>query len=577
MNSLTELLAQVAWKGTVILGAGFAAAWLPVRTSAAFRHYCWTMTLALLLALPVAIAFSPKWSLPLPASPSSAATAPVTTLRIGGSNAAGPVPMVPARNPVLWIYGAGCFAVLMRFAAGALRTRRLLAGSAPLSRPGIPRRVRVVESPHAPVPLVWGIRRPVIALPLTWRRWPDERLRAVLLHELIHVQRRDLLAQVTAQAACCLYWFHPLAWIALREQRRERERACDDAVLERGIGAAEYAGHLVDLVRGLSVQAPAMAEAGDFEGRVRALLDRGRNRAPLGRGMALAVSLLALILIVPMACMTSFAAARAATAALPTPVQAIHVEIPEGTRPLLPTPVDKERRRALWAHGPALALAAAPAPPAPQQQNAVGALAGVVNDPSGARIPGARIHLRNLEGNNEESVVANPAGEFLFSAIPAGRYEMEVRAPGFKIAHKQAVVVAGSAARADAFMEVGEISETATVVGSRPAVAAPRAAIPPQRIPIGGNVQPSKLLSQARPVYPDDLQQQGVTGTVIIRAVVGKEGQILNPRVINTDVHPGLAKAALDAVGKWLYEPSKLNGQPIEVLTTIQITFELDQ
>ena len=315
-----------------------------------------------------------------------------------------------------------------------------------------------------------------------------------------------------------------------------------------------------------------MAEASDFEGRVRALLDRGRNRAPLGRGLAMAVSLLAVILTVPTASITSYAkAARPAPPAVP-------ILSPAGA----PSPVTalaegKPHRPAALRRASTLALAAAPVDVTPEQQNAAGALAGVVSDPSGARIPGAQIHLRNLEGSNEETAAANEAGEFTFAAIPAGRYDLEVRARGFKIWRKQAVVAAGAAARADAFMEVGEISEVATVKGSRPAVAAPRASIPPQRIPIGGNVQPSKLLSQPRPVYPEDLQQQGITGSVIIRAVVGKEGQLLNAHVINTDVHPGLAKAALDAVGRWLYEPSKLNGQPIEVLTTIQITFELDQ
>jgi hypothetical protein len=66
MIDISDLLAQAAWKGTVILAAGFAAAWLPARASAAFRHYCWTTAFAVLLALPLAMADSPKWSLPLP-------------------------------------------------------------------------------------------------------------------------------------------------------------------------------------------------------------------------------------------------------------------------------------------------------------------------------------------------------------------------------------------------------------------------------------------------------------------------------------------------------------------------------
>ena len=73
------------------------------------------------------------------------------------------------------------------------------------------------------------------------------------------------------------------------------------------------------------------------------------------------------------------------------------------------------------------------------------------------------------------------------------------------------------------------------------------------------------------------MQQQGITGTVMLKAIIGKDGRLLNPRVLNTDIHPGLAQAALDGVGKWLYQPTLLNGQPVETLTSIDIRFELDK
>jgi protein TonB len=94
---------------------------------------------------------------------------------------------------------------------------------------------------------------------------------------------------------------------------------------------------------------------------------------------------------------------------------------------------------------------------------------------------------------------------------------------------------------------------------------------------VGGYVQPSKLLRQPRPEYPEDLQRQGITGTVVIRAVVGTDGRLLNPKVVNTEIHPRLAQAALDAVAQWLYEPTRLNGQPVETLTKIEVAFSLDQ
>jgi len=64
---------------------------------------------------------------------------------------------------------------------------------------------------------------------------------------------------------------------------------------------------------------------------------------------------------------------------------------------------------------------------------------------------------------------------------------------------------------------------------------------------------------------------------VIIKAVISTTGEPLNPQVVNTAVNFGLAQAALDAVRQWRYQPTLLNGQPVEVTTTIQVTFELDQ
>src|SRR5260370_20971010 len=133
--------------------------------------------------------------------------------------------------------------------------------------------------------------RPVVFLPEAAQSWPAERLHAVVLHELIHVQRHDLVAQVAAQAACCFYWFHPMVWMAARQLRKERECACDDAVLSGGVAAPDYAGHLLELARAMVqrrrlADGPAMAETGDLEERRRGGRDRGRNRAPVSGRLA---------------------------------------------------------------------------------------------------------------------------------------------------------------------------------------------------------------------------------------------------------------------------------------------------
>jgi protein TonB len=141
------------------------------------------------------------------------------------------------------------------------------------------------------------------------------------------------------------------------------------------------------------------------------------------------------------------------------------------------------------------------------------------------------------------------------------------------------VVTAGTATRSDVNLELGGMSETVTVRAARtsPPPAMPQRTGAPQRIPVGGSVQIARLVRQPRPVYPEALKQQGVTGVVMIKTVVSKEGETVNPQVVNTDVHPDMAQAALDAVRQWRYTPTLLNGQPVETVTTVEIRFELDQ
>jgi TonB family protein len=518
-------LAEFAWKSTVVLAAAFTANYALRRGSAAVRHFVWTTAFAVLPVLALMIGAGPRWE----AGPAPAVTA---TIAVHAGNA--PAAPQPRRIPFETIYAAGGALVLARFAIGIARTALLSRGAQTASHAAafvadlrstlrIARPVRALAGREIAVPMAWGILRPVALLPEASRDWPIARLRTVLLHELTHVKRHDLLAQLIAQFACTLFWFHPLVWLAGRQQRIERERACDDAVLNRGIAPAEYAGHLMELARSLAGHpaapsvVPAMAETSDLESRVRALLDRGCNRAPLTRRVAAMVATVACALVLPVATLTTHA-----------------------------------------------------------QQADRGALAGIVKDPSGARIPGATVTAKNLDGANVETVKTNAAGEYAFTSIPPGRYEVEGKVPGFALLKTEAVVTGGTAARADLNLALGAMSETVTVRTSRTAPAPQMPARVPERIPIGGNVQPSKLLRQVRPVYPEDLKAQGINGTVKIKAIISKTGDVLNPTVIST-ADPKLAQAVLDAVKQWQYTPTLLNGQPVEVLTTIDMTFDFDK
>jgi protein TonB len=90
-------------------------------------------------------------------------------------------------------------------------------------------------------------------------------------------------------------------------------------------------------------------------------------------------------------------------------------------------------------------------------------------------------------------------------------------------------------------------------------------------------VQATKLIRMLRPEYPAYLQQLGIQGTVVMRAVISTTGDLLNVEAVNSDVDARLVATALDAVRIWKYQPTLLNGQPVEVATTITVDFQLGQ
>ena len=95
------------------------------------------------------------------------------------------------------------------------------------------------------------------------------------------------------------------------------------------------------------------------------------------------------------------------------------------------------------------------------------------------------------------------------------------------------------------------------------------------RIRIGGNVMSAKILEKVPPVYPPLARQTRIQGTVRLHAIIGKDGLVKQLEVMSG--HPLLVQSALDAVRKWKYEPVLLNGEPVEVDTTIDVIYALNQ
>jgi len=350
------LAIDAAIKSSLVLGGTFAAVLFLRRASAATRHLAWTLGLAGTLLLPALSLGLPRWEVPLvrlatdePATIAASATPPVrvpgphATHRAQVTAAQAPSPTVTSSpteeasraasfaidlGTVSWttllviVWAAGAAIVLARVLLGLaavqwMSRRTPLVVDAPWSAQanalasslGLPR-VRFLRSSTATMPMAWGIWRPSILMPADADAWPTDRLRIVLLHELAHVKRRDCATHAFAQIACAVYWFNPLAWMAARRLRSERERACDDLVLSAGTRGSDYANELLEVARVmragrfpavLAGATLAMAHRSQLEGRLIAILDPTLSRHGLSRLRAAAGTAAFVLLLVPVA------------------------------------------------------------------------------------------------------------------------------------------------------------------------------------------------------------------------------------------------------------------------------------
>jgi len=336
--SMIALLA----KATLILIVALGITLSMQRASAGARHLVWLVTLATLLLVPALTAWAPIPLRILPAVRTSPAiqptfnTAPSTSgLEKLPPTVSGPTttnePVAPssleteiAGSPLLtglsllvsiWAIVVVVIAASLGYAA--MLVKRIVNRARPLTtedwlsplyevsdRLELEEPPRLLRSEDTRMPFACGLLAPTIVLPAECDTWSLDRRRAVLLHELAHVRRHDLIGHTLGRLACAFYWFHPLVWTAAKQLRSESERACDDLALACGARATDYAEHLLDIVTSVKRDATpsvalAMARRKEFEGRMLAILDTDiRHSSPSRKQSAALIGSLALISIV---------------------------------------------------------------------------------------------------------------------------------------------------------------------------------------------------------------------------------------------------------------------------------------
>lgn len=167
-------------------------------------------------------------------------------------------------------------------------------------------KVGLVISPLKIEPAVWRVWRPTVVLPESIAgQLDDDELEAIMLHELVHIQRRDNLIGNLQLALCALLWFHPLVWFLSRKLFDEREQACDERVMEVCRAPEAYASSILKVVRfcfGWRVAGVIGAASGsNLRRRIENIMTIGNTRrvadgpARLLAGMLLGVALLILV------------------------------------------------------------------------------------------------------------------------------------------------------------------------------------------------------------------------------------------------------------------------------------------
>lgn len=207
-------------------------------------------------------------------------------------------------------------------------------------------------------------------------------------------------------------------------------------------------------------------------------------------------------------------------------------------------------------------------------QAAPTALTGSVYDPTGAVLPGVELTLEDAQKATTKATT-DAAGRFAFTNVAPGHYVLAASLPGFRaLRHEFELQNTRDWDRAIT-LQVGELTETINVRERRIAVPGPTQPQPAERIRVGGNIRVPRKEVDVHPVYPPTMRAAGREGVVPIEAIISTDGTVTSLRVLSAQVHPDFAIAAADAVRQWRFSPTLLNGQPVEVVMRVSITFSL--
>jgi TonB family protein len=565
-------LVNASWQIALVSGFAIACDWLLRGTAASYRHGLWIAALVLAFALPllgparlIKSSQSPKpqtvklangpafitWTyspdLDSPEAPAPGAPTAVQPVQRYFQASGFHLGRLPA-TILVSLYG-----LFLLFRAGQLirawrRTKIIIQSafacdfSAPVrsiiekcqAAIGV-RRVRILCSAEVPVPITVGVFSPLVILPARLLDDVDEEvLTSAIGHELVHVARRDYLANLIYEIIYLPLSFHPAAALLRRRIKQTRELCCDEIVAARLLRAETYARSLVRLIGAaplggrLAVDTTiGISEADILEVRIMSLLKRSKLTPRRKRILLIAA---ALLLAAPCVAATSFALTfdidRQEPAMTPQASATLDRQKQEQLRDELKRAVSDLQEKAKTA---------------PESQR--------------AEIQARLLEVqRNLE-IHEQLIKAyrdqKQAGEEHLRELLA---QMEKSQPRNE---NQLREMRETLARMDKLNTPEQLLEVQKTITEMERLQANHKA---------------RAIYRVDPEYPADAKEKRITGTVLLSLTIDHEGKPQNVQV-KRSLYPSLDQAAVDCVKKWRFEPAMKDGQPVSMWINVDVYF----
>jgi TonB family protein len=531
------------------------------------------------------------------------------------------------------ILAAGVLARVLWLAGGLLRLRSLYRTAVPLDcnddactalQRSISPEAEILVSGEMTSPVTFGIWNPVVLLPAAFLELSLDERRSIICHELMHVARRDWAVMIGEEIVRSLLWFHPAIWWLLAQIQLTREQVVDEAVIEHTGDRNRYLEALLAIaslhLRADLAPAPLFLKKRHLRQRVESILS-GARMTKRNLLFSLAAALASLPVVIGVAAW-QFPLTAAPQEA--TDDSGIEIQL-NGARVLHRTGIAfPSGARARHLSGAVVAAvtvddkgevigAQALSGPDELRKPVVRSLANwhfALDSPNAPRTFEITVKFDGVPAQIDEPVVvpANSAdaprtvesinlatlpaalrtkvtdaallhvGDVLtrdkLNALEASLREIDDHLRVTGALHgdsKMAVMIRLASPPAPAIQ-----TRKPTVIAVDPrtgAVLANPSKDAPKSIRVGGNVQAANLIDKVKPIYPPEAKQAHIEGTVKLEVLIGADGFVKNIQAISG--HPLLVPSSIEAVKNWVYKPTLLNGNPVEVITIVDINFTL--